>query len=139
MGFVTQLKFLNGRTLLQIEGLLGFHGGRLAAGATIFALARLPNIEEFETQGYSQVAGHRHRPPAGLDPLALRKMAMRAWTLTGGDSLVKLTPQTQHNEAIANDAQYPPGRGVPQWKLTRLIPARVVAVLQQYNETFRLG
>jgi hypothetical protein len=126
MGFVTQLKFLNGRTLLQIEGLLGFHGGRLAAGATIFALARLPNIEEFETQGYSQVAGHRHRPPAGLDPLALRKMAMRAWTLTGGDSLV-------------NDAQYPPGRGVPQWKLTRLIPARVVAVLQQYNETFRLG
>src|SRR5579863_4208433 len=129
MGFVTQLKYLNGRTLLQIEGLLGFLGGRLSVRATIFALARLPNIEEFETRGYSQVADHRHRPPAALDPLALRRMAMRAWTLTGGDSLIKLMPQARHDEAMPADAQYPPGRGVPQWKLTRPIPARVVAAL----------
>jgi hypothetical protein len=65
-------------------------------------------------------------------------MALKAWTLTGGDSLIKLTPQLRHNEAMPSDAQYPPGRGVPQWKLIRPIPARVVATLGDYNETFRL-
>jgi hypothetical protein len=137
-GFVTQYKFLAGRPLARIESLLGFHAGRLARGATFATLDRLPTIGEFDTAGYSQVAAHRHVAPADLDPIGLRRMAMRAWTLTGSDRLIKVMATTPHDPGMSNDAQYPPGPGVPQWKITSPIPGKVVAVLLRPSDIFRL-
>ena len=137
-GFVTQAKYLLGRSLSHIESLLGFQAGRLANGANFATLERLPTIDEFETAGYSQVAAHRHVMPTGLDPRGLRKMAMSVWALNGPDRLVKVMAITRHDPRIADDVQYPPGQGVPQWKLIRPIPARVASVLLRGADIFRL-
>ena len=127
-GFVTQLKYLNGRSLQQIESLLGFHPGRLARGASFAALDRLPSINEFETAGYSQVAAHRHRPPTDLDPVGLRRLAMSVWAAAGPDRLVKVVASTPHDFAMSDDSQYPPGQGVPQWRIVLPITGTVAAV-----------
>jgi hypothetical protein len=137
-GFVTQYKFLAGRQLASIELLLGFHAGRLSRGAAFATLDRLPMIGEFDTAGYSQVADHRHVAPADLDPEGLRRMAMRAWTLTGPNRLIRVQASTPHDPEMSNDDQYPPGQGVPQWKITSPIPGKVVAVLSRPSDIFRL-
>jgi hypothetical protein len=46
--------------------------------------------------------------------------------------LVKVKAITPHNNNIQNDEQYPPGQGIPQWKLISGIPARVVAEIYDY-------
>ena len=136
-GFVTQLKYLAGRPLWEIELFLGYRSGRLAKGAAFATLDRLPQINEFETAGYSQVAAHRHVMPAGLDPVGLRRMAMSAWTLVGPDRLIKVLPETPHDSSLRDDEQYPPGQGVPQWKVTSPIQGRIVAVLPSSSHVFR--
>jgi hypothetical protein len=72
MGFVTQLKFLNGRTLLQIEGLLGFHGGRLSAGATVFASrgCRTPRSSRRAAIPRSPIIAIARRPVSTRSPCA---------------------------------------------------------------------
>ena len=137
-GFVTQLKYLNGRRLKDIESLLGFHAGRLSRGAAFATLDRLPQIDEFETSGYTQVAAHRHVTPGGLDPAVLRRNAMSAWALAGPNRLIRVIATTPHNSAMIDDEQYPPGSGVPQWKIINPIPGKTVAVLSQLADTFRL-
>ncbi len=139
-GCVTQLKYLNLRNLMTMEKYIGFRAGRLAAGAVIATLDRLPTINEFDTLGYSQVAEHRHRMPSDLDPQGIRRMAMSAWSPSGGDRLVKLLPVTPHDRTLADNLQYPPGEGIPQWVLHRdkPIPGRVVAVLRGYADALRI-
>lgn len=137
-GYVTQYKFIAGRSLREIEKLLGFHAGRLAQGATFAALDRLPSFGDFTTAGYSQVAAHRHRTPEGLDMDRIKRMAMSAWATTGPDRLLKVVPMMGHSTAMDDDLQYPPGQGVAQWKLTAPVPATVVAVLNHANDVFRL-
>lgn len=135
-GFVTQYKFLAGHDLHYIERALGYQVGRLAAGATFVALDRLPRADEFETRGYSQVAGHRYRPPGNLDMNKIKLLAMGAWSLTGPGQLIKVWPASAHNPSLADDTQYPPGAGIPQWKLTAGIPGHVVATLSSGSDIF---
>jgi hypothetical protein len=40
-GFITQEKFLRGKSLAELEDLLGFQTGRLAQGAVVLALSNL--------------------------------------------------------------------------------------------------
>ena len=137
-GFVTQQKYLSGRSLQQIELLLGYHAGRLSRGASFATLDRLPAIDEFETFGYSQVAAHRHVVPADLDPIGLRRMAMSAWSLVGPDRLIKAFATTPHDDSMNPDIQYRPGQGVPQWKIVRGVPGKVAAVLSRYGDVLQL-
>jgi hypothetical protein len=137
-GFVTQLKYLSGRSLHQIESLLGFHAGRLSGGATFATLDRLPAVDEFQTFGYSQVAAHRHVVPTDLDPVGLRRLAMSAWSPTGPNRLIKVIATTPHDAAMQDDAQYVPGQGIPQWKIVRGVPGKVVAVCSRRSDVFRL-
>lgn len=136
-GFVTKQKYLAGRSLLELESLLGFHAGRLANGATFAALDRSPQAQEFETRGYSQVADHRHATPAGLDMATIKRLAMAAWAPSGPDCLIKVMAVTAHDAGMKDDDQYPPGKGVPQWKLVAPIPATVIAVLGGHGDVFR--
>ena len=138
-GFVTQYRFLAGHDLHYIELALGYQTARLATGATFVALDRLPRADEFETRGYSQVAGHRYRSPGGLDMNKIKLMAMGAWSLTGPNQLIKVWPTSAHNPSLTDDAQYPPGLGIPQWKLTGRIPGHVVATLSAGSEVFRVA
>jgi hypothetical protein len=52
-----------------------------------------------------------------------------AFTLVGNKRLVKVIANTPHNARVDNDTQYPPGQGIPQWKLTSAIPARVTGIV----------
>jgi hypothetical protein len=116
-GYITQDKFLVGRRLSELELYLGFHCGRLALGATFVKLDRLPKEGEFELAAYSMTAAHKHSTPAGLDISKLKALAMSRWSLTGPDRLIKVFPLVRHDPSMDSDEQYPPGSGVPQWKI----------------------
>lgn len=131
-GFVTKEKFVRGRTLAELERLLGYGVGRLSKGLIAAKPLALPAADGFETRGYSQVAGHRYSPPSGLDDAVIRRLALQGWSMDGPDSLVKFLPNIRHSDAVDLDEQYPPGEGIPQWRITRKLPGSVVAVITAY-------
>ena len=53
------------------------------------------------------------------------------FTLVGYKRLVKVIANTPHNAKVDNDTQYPPGQGIPQWKLTTALPARVAGIVMK--------
>ena len=134
-GFITLKKFLLGRNLQQIERLLGFHKGRLRQGATFAELTAIPGVNEFDLAGYSQVANHRFdtRALAGYDINKLKNNVLEVWNKPG-EKLVKVIATTGHNGALSNDVQYPPGSGVPQWKLIVRKQAVVRCVVNSYPD-----
>jgi hypothetical protein len=116
-GCVVQEKFVAGRTLAQIEQILGFHAGRLAQGMTVVGLLGLPALKDFDVAGYTNVATHRHVTPPRLDLDKIKAIARGQWTSTGTGRLVKVFPTIRHDPAMNPDVQYPPGQGAPQWIL----------------------
>jgi hypothetical protein len=155
-GFITQEKFLRGKSLSELEDLLGFQKGRLADGAIILALKQLPAAEQFDFGGYTQVADHHFKEQFGNSSLTKKAQGetesdhkarigkvkntiiKTVWAETGPERLIKVKAVTPHNNNIQSDEQYPPGQGIPQWKLTAGIPARVVAEIYDYpNGLFR--
>jgi hypothetical protein len=131
-GCITQERYIKGRSLPELERLLGFEKGRLDKGIVVAALIQLPNINQFELLGYTQVAEHKFKgiDPKKLDVAKLKEMVMKeAFTLVGYKRLVKVIANTPHNAKVDNDTQYPPGQGIPQWKLTSPLPARVAAIV----------
>jgi hypothetical protein len=58
-GFFTLEKFLINKTLNEIEGLLGYHRGRLKQGADIYLLSPPNNPGDFERFGTSVFPGHK--------------------------------------------------------------------------------
>jgi hypothetical protein len=139
-GFVTLKKFLAGKSLQQIESLLGFHQGRLRLGATIAELQSTPSAAEFDLAGYSQVADHRFNKAAlnGFDMSKLKGIVQDVWSQPG-EKLVKVIATTRHDPIMTDDDQYPPGQGVPQWKLVAQKPATVTAVLTDYTKGIYKG
>jgi len=153
-GFVTLQRFVQGRTLSDIENILGFRKGKFAKGVTVSAALELPEIDGFELAGYSQVAGHRTEEeygkinePSGEDELDAyekqKRLAMGQWSLYGTSRLIKFSADIGHvghpNAAIdraLNDYQYPPGRGVPQWNILRekALSFKVIARLEGYPD-----
>jgi hypothetical protein len=132
-GCITQERYIKGKKLAELERILGFQKGRLDQGVTIVVLIQLPDINQFELSGYSQVAGHKFNDESvkGLDVTKLKQNVLKDnFTLAGPKRLVKVIPDTPHNDILDNDTQYPPGLGVPQWKLTGKVSARVVAKLK---------
>lgn len=133
-GCITQDKYLKGKSLAELENILGFHKDRLKAGVVIAALMQIPAKNQFELLGYTQVAGHKINDASfrGLDVDKLKEMVVRdTFTTVGVNRLVKVLPDTPHSEFMDNDEQYPPGWGVPQWKLTHKLNAEVVAIIKE--------
>ena len=52
-GFCTHAFLLRGKPLPELEKLLGYRGGRLAAGATILFLDAVPAVDDFQLAGYT--------------------------------------------------------------------------------------
>ena len=131
-GCITQEKYIKGKTLLEIERILGFHNGRLNTGIIVAALLQIPSNDQFDLLGYTQVAEHRFNSNSlkALDVIKLKDLVRKdVFTLNGINRLVKVIPQTGHQMSMSDDDQYPPGQGVPQWKLKDKIPARVIAIV----------
>lgn len=112
-GCITKEKFIAGRTLAEIEKILGFHSGRLSGGITVVAMIELPGVQQFDVASYSNVATHRHRIPKGLDIEKIKAEAVKTWATTGFERLVKVLPALRHDPAMNPDIQYPPGHGAP--------------------------
>ncbi len=143
--FTTQIQ-LQGRTLADIESRLGFESGRLSQGAWFVAATQLPTPDEFEFAGYSQVAGHHtqeqygdlnspigeHERAAYL--LRKRNIISSVWSLNGDRRLIKVLPTIDHNSLLSDDHQYPPGTGIPQWKIIARngIPCRAICFVSDY-------
>jgi hypothetical protein len=133
-GCITQERYIKNRTLPELESLLGFQKGRLRDGMIVAALIQLPGLHQFDLLGYSQVAEHRFGSDAtkGLDVDKLKELVVKeTFTLVGPKRLVKVMANTPHDAQLDNDLQYPPGQGVPQWKLTSRVSARVVGVVEE--------
>ena len=133
-GCITQEKYIKGKSLPELEHILGFHSGRLKAGAVITALLHIPSNSQFELLGYTQVAGHKINGDTykGLDVDKLKETVRHdAFTTVGVNRLVKVLPITPHSDFLDNDLQYPPGWGIPQWKLTSKLNAKVVAIVKE--------
>ena len=131
-GCITQQHFIKGRSLPELERLLGFQKGRLNNGMVVATLIQLPNANQFNFLGYTQVAEHKHKAinPKELDVNKLKAIVIKdIFTLVGYKRLVKVIANTPHNAKIDDDTQYPPGLGIPQWKLTSAIPARVTGIV----------
>jgi len=131
-GCITQEKYIKGRTLSELESILGFHAGRLAQGATVAALLQVPSKSQFNLLGYTQVAEHKINQQTfkGLDTDKLKDLLLgETFTTVGVNRLVKVLAKTNHSKEMNDDEQYPPGWGVPQWKLTAEMPAQVIADL----------
>jgi hypothetical protein len=140
-GCFTQLKFLAGQSLSEIERRLGFRAGRLAQGAYVVQACELPGLHDFNLMGYTQVSGDRFKTngqydkaklnamSGNADEKKLREMARSVWQLSGPDSLVKVIPVTPHSDRET----YPPGSGVPQWEMTAPVRCRVAAFVSPHN------
>lgn len=140
-GFFTQYRYIQGRTLAELESILGYEQGRLEDGIMGGFLMKIPTPPEFELYGYSQVAGHKwdspdhhsHHQRNSVDRNYLKKyLSNEVFTLTGPLSLVKVFPIIRHDSSKGNDEQYPPGSGVPQWSLTSELPIKITTVVKNY-------
>lgn len=131
-GCFTKDKFLDGRTLGEIEKILGFQVGRLAGGIAVVALTELPGPAQFDLAAYSNIATHRLQAPVGLNIDKLKLNAMATWATTGFERLVKVLPAVRHDPNMNPDIQYPPGRGAPQWNAKVQLRGKVVAVVTDY-------
>lgn len=133
-GYITKEESILNKSLPEIERSLGYQQGRLSEGAIVSVAERLPQKGEFEMKGYSTVPGHKHIPlverePGVYDKDRLLSMAQNGMA-SGSGRLVKVTPIKPHDPNVDFDLQYPPGAGVPQWKLTANIPFKVESILE---------
>jgi hypothetical protein len=135
-GFFTLKLYLLGQTLREIEQRMGFDAGRLSLGAWFATPLGIPSEDEFELAGYSQVAGHHTREQYGdnlnnpgtdgeKQAYAIQKRnVIQGWQLYGTNQLIKVLPMIGHSINMSDDFQYPPGTGIPQWKMIKPILCR---------------
>jgi hypothetical protein len=131
-GFFTSQKWLRGRSLSEIELLVGYRAGRLSTlGASVYGFTRVPDYWEFELAGYTNVSGGLEMDPAWVaqEQLAaayhantgmagaatrLKNNARSSMTVLGPDRLIKVKP-------LLEDPfdSYPAGHGIPQWRVSK--------------------
>lgn len=68
-GYITQEKFVKGRTPQDMEKILGLEPGILGNGVTIYKLSETPKPEQFEPHGYSQMPGGVPYKPGSKYPI----------------------------------------------------------------------
>jgi len=145
-GFCTHAFLLRGKTLTELQTLLGYRSGRLVAGATILFLETLPTVDDFQLAGYTYFSdgtlqGHKLQPSErdpyrmesllkteqGWSDLQLRaykhKLIGTKLVVSGHERLAKVAPVTV--PAVGED--YPPGAGIFQVKIVRPLRFRVKA------------
>jgi hypothetical protein len=154
MGCITQEKYILGKTPKEMESLLGFEEGFLRNGAIVLALSKLPENSEFElATSYTNVPQkpkenvvdtaeslklkEKERIELETDKRILKRdlqdyrktMARNSWSESGVNRLVKVIPK------IYSVKSYPPGLGVPQWKLIKPVKAEIVGEFS-YNQQY---
>jgi hypothetical protein len=136
-GFFTKARFLRGQPALELERRLGYAPGRLANGWWLLFLEQMPTPNDFEFMGYSHMSGgvaqgHLRPGPTAEQQLKSgkfdvfgmkRRTILQAFRLSGPDRLAKVVPVADQSGLTP----YPPGSGLPQWKLIQPLTFKVVA------------
>src|ERR1700694_1585741 len=102
-GYITQDKFILGRTLEEMEQILGFQHNRFQEGVYVLTLNRLPSQSEFQLAAYSMIAEHRFKMPTDLNIDKIKQNAAGAWALSGGNRLVKVRTVALHDPKLDLD------------------------------------
>jgi len=135
-GYFTKAIHFRMQQATEIERRVGYPYGTLRQGYWLLLLQQLPEPQQFEFRGYSQMSGGvpmGHLPSStgvtaeqslrgqGVDLDRLkRKVIADVFRLSGPERLAKVVPN-------GRPASYPPGSGIPQWELTEPLRFRVAA------------
>lgn len=138
-GFITQVQFLRCQPSSELEKRLGYGQDTLNDGWWLLFLEELPSPNDFEYMGYTYMSGgipQGHLDPQGgltaeerlrlarYDVHGLKRKTIRdVFTLIGHKRLAKLVP-------IRKATDFPPGTGLPQWRLINALSFRVAAHIQ---------
>ncbi len=124
-GFITKALFIRGRSQEELEQNLGYGSRRLAGGYWLLFAEKLPTADDFEFAGYTHFSGGKpegHKFPAALSVEqrlaeeigSLRNIKERivrdVFRISGPERIAKIIP-------VDSGRDYPPGAGIPQWKL----------------------
>jgi len=134
-GFITKALFLRQQSSGELERRLGYAPGRLSQGWWLLFLEQMPTPNDFEFMGYSQMSGgvaggHLRIGPtaeqqlksSGNDVFGLkRRVILQTFRLAGPERLAKVIPIN----GTSGEMPYPPGSGIPQWKLVQPLSFRV--------------
>jgi hypothetical protein len=136
-GCITRLHFVINQPTDEIERRIGYSRGRLDGGWWLLLLTEPVQAGDFEFFGYSNSSGGRsghpmggparqaiqdslHQQLGGAGFLRKEKEIAAAMTISGPERIAKILPRSGEDPAIpANEAwrHYPPGSGIPQWRL----------------------
>ena len=138
-GFFTKAVCLRGQPPSEIERRVGYAPGRLNGGWWLLFLEQMPGPDDFEFMAYSYMSGgvpggHLNPPDGiaadqrlrrdGFDMAILRRRVIaNIFRLSGPDRLAKVLPV----DGESGPMPYPPGSGIPQWKLVRPLNFRTAA------------
>src|SRR5579862_438500 len=136
-GFFTSERWLRGKTLSEIEVLIGYRPGRLSTlGAAVYAFTRVPENWEFDVKGYTNVSGGLALDPAWIaadrnaaayyaktgmrsSETILKENARASMAIVGPNRLIKVRPLLEDPADT-----FPPGHGIPQWRVSELAASR---------------
>lgn len=139
-GYFTQAVFLHGQTGDALERRIGYHRGRLRDGWYLVYFEETPQAHQFELAGYSQLSGgieRGHLPENAGNPTVEEQakaqgmldvarvkteLARDTFVTAGTKRLAKVIPVGDHDPLV--ETPYPPGSGIPQWKLTKGVTLR---------------
>jgi hypothetical protein len=127
---------IRGRKPNLLENLLGYRPGRLSEGWYLLFLLDQISANDFELHGYTHFSGGRAKGSAltakealrtqGVDVERIkRRQATERFKTHGPDRIAKVVPVIEHSGIET----YPPGHGIPQWRLTSAKRFRVKALI----------
>ena len=132
-GYFTQAVYLHGQVGCELERRIGYYRGRLNGGWYLAYFEEKPGPFQFELQGYSQLSGgverghlpvnvgkpdveQRARSEGFLDiEKAKNNFVQNKFTAHGSSRLAKVIPVGDADDNV--EMHFPPGSGIPQWKL----------------------
>lgn len=138
-GYILKAMFLRGQSAAELERRLGYRTGRLVKGWYLFFLLQMPTINDFTMRGYTHfpdgvpVGGTAPPEPAmigrGWSPREVealkRNLVKKTFRITGPERLAKVIPVIDHSDVET----YPPGSGIPQWRLGTQLEFKVKAFI----------
>lgn len=146
-GCFTQFRYVQGRTLIEIEQILGFAEGRFSNGIYAGFLLDKPKLSEFEMYGYTTITVNtwknkndkptdKDRLPADQRNFLKKFLFEEIFATTGQLALVKIFPIIPHDpkndENDKEKRQYIEGLGAPQWELTKKLSVKITAIVLDY-------
>ncbi len=138
-GFIVPKEFISGRTLAELERILGFKQGRLKQGAAFAKLFNLPDKHELAYFGSTETAAHHFAERReelrnqGVDVIGHHQLNEASYHyLNASTQLIKVIPLKDHNPLLSEDENWPSGAGAMQYKLVVTKPAMIIDVIEDY-------